>query len=668
MSSKNLTVLECVGVATSVLNDSSCNADHPVSDSDEHGNRSGSDADDDDEGPCIGGGVSVTNDVQNQTTDGYNNDETTSHIDSIASEIVLPQDLLRPIQTQTNNDAIPHVDRDNTQRTNYTSAHISTLGTDTDRMDFCRRSQTLTRGYDDQCERSLMSEEDDTNSVVSLKKIRKWFSTSSSPGNDTDACNTDYHKFQSEKQVSSGISNRSVAESNDTTPKPTLNDDDFDESLLNDTIRGRKRQKKRSIHPWVKQSKGVSHRSSTLAGTEEEERIMGECSFFYNNMDDTDIFLSQQSMPGSRSIAQSLQVRDDNEQDEGGYVKHPQDMHHHYHNRTRRVDPRTISNAIKTRAKRQWTERRYRRRLRQSQLGIVAFDGIANSENMMYSLNNNVHARSRRRLLRPRRDDSSTSYWHTKEHQRAFLAAHSALNGKLAYENGNKDNRRNTSSGYDIDDDYYDLELAITQDDDEEGVGGESTTRAYVTKSSLAIRGGLIRLPTDNVRLVCDPMLQPGILSIETRELTTTSGVGRDGRRLPGNIQNNDGARTLDNSLPQSPPLTGDAKKDNIQLCDVSNIERRQHPNQIMQQQKQQYQQQPQQWSRQELAYVLTVDERIYQRVVQEMGDSYRIPCGLYYCCHVTTGGDHVGIGVAVAILSLLFVLLIAGMIAWPTV
>ena len=87
-----------------------------------------------------------------------------------------------------------------------------------------------------------------------------------------------------------------------------------------------------------------------------------------------------------------------------------------------------------------------------------------------------------------------------------------------------------------------------------------------------------------------------------------------------------------------------------------------------MQQQKQQYQQQPQQWSRQELAYVLTVDERIYQRVVQEMGDSYRIPCGLYYCCHVTTGGDHVGIGVAVAILSLLFVLLIAGMIAWPTV
>jgi hypothetical protein len=665
MSSKNLTVLECVGVATSVLNDSSCNADHPVSDSDEHGNRSGSAAADDDEGPCIGGGVSVTIDVQNQTIDGDNNDGTATHIDSIASEIVLPQDLLRPIQT--NNDAIPHVDRDNTQRTNYTSAHISTLGTDSDRMDFCRRSQTSAKGYDDQCERRILSEEDDTNSVVSLKKIRKWFSASSSPGNNTGVSNTDYHTFQSEKQEMNEMNNRSAPESNDTKPKPTLNDDDFDESLLNDTIRGRKGQKKRSIHPWVKQSKGVSHRSSTLAGTEEEERVMGECSFFYNNMDDTDMIPSQQSMPGSRSTTQSAQGRDDNEQEDDSYLEHPQGMdNHHYHYRTRRVDPRTISNAIKTRAKRQWTERRYRRRLRQSQLGMVSFDGIANSENMMYSPNNNLHGRSRRRLLRPRRDDSSTSYWHTKEHQRAFLAAHSALNGKLAYENGNKDNRRNTSSGYDIDDDYYDLELAITQDEDAEVGVGE--TRAYVTKSSLAIRGGLIRLPTDNVRLVCDPMLQPGILSIETRELTNTSGGGRVGRRLPGNIQNNDGARTLDNSLPQFPPLTGNAKKDNIQLCDGSNIERRQHPNQIMQQQKQQYQQQPQQWSRQELAYVLTVDERIYQRVVQEMGDSYRIPCGLYYCCHVTTGGDHVGIGVAVAILSLLFVLLIAGMIAWPTV
>ena len=46
---------------------------------------------------------------------------------------------------------------------------------------------------------------------------------------------------------------------------------------------------------------------------------------------------------------------------------------------------------------------------------------------------------------------------------------------------------------------------------------------------------------------------------------------------------------------------------------------------------------------RRALAYVLTV----------EMGDSHRLLCGMYYCCHVTaTGGNYVDIGVAVAILS----------------
>ena len=34
----------------------------------------------------------------------------------------------------------------------------------------------------------------------------------------------------------------------------------------------------------------------------------------------------------------------------------------------------------------------------------------------------------------------------------------------------------------------------------------------------LAMCGGLIRLPDNNVRLVCDPWLQPGIMSIETRD------------------------------------------------------------------------------------------------------------------------------------------------------
>ncbi len=38
----------------------------------------------------------------------------------------------------------------------------------------------------------------------------------------------------------------------------------------------------------------------------------------------------------------------------------------------------------------------------------------------------------------------------------------------------------------------------------------------------------------------------------------------------------------------------------------------------------------------------------------------------MYYCCHVTTTGrNYIGIGMAVAILMIIFVLVIAGMIAW---
>jgi hypothetical protein len=65
------------------------------------------------------------------------------------------------------------------------------------------------------------------------------------------------------------------------------------------------------------------------------------------------------------------------------------------------------------------------------------------------------------------------------------------------------------------------------------------------------------------------------------------------------------------------------------------------------------------------LSYVLTVDMNIYQRIIQEMGDSHRLPCGMYYCCHVTEGGNHVDIGVAVAILLFILLLVAVGMIAW---
>ena len=49
----------------------------------------------------------------------------------------------------------------------------------------------------------------------------------------------------------------------------------------------------------------------------------------------------------------------------------------------------------------------------------------------------------------------------------------------------------------------------------------------------------------------------------------------------------------------------------------------------------------------------------------EEMGDSYRLPCGMYYCCHVTDGRseNRVHIGVAVAILLFILLLVVVGMI-----
>ena len=553
-----------------------------------------------------------------------------------------------------------------TQRTNYASAAVSTLGNNSDRMDFCGRasghalqisptriSSVKEDDGDEECCRSIRSmSEDDTNSVVSFKKIRNWFSSSSSPEKGMTAHDGDYYQFTSPNHGKSdlntqfpsieGKSHVVTEEGNDTKMKSSLNDNKFDEAFLNDEARnGQKKQTKR---PWIQKSKEVQH----LAGTEEEERVMGECSFFYNNIDETNMAMTHMSRP------QALHGRD---VEEDGYLENPQDLQRH---RNRRLDPSTLTHVIKTRAKRQWTERRYRRRLRQSQLEMISFDGTDNR--------NATAPKNRFRRLRDRRDDIA-DYWRTKEHQQAFLAAHSALNGKLEYEHQRFYHR---NQEYDVDD-YYDLELALTQEVDDEGGGGEDT-RAYVTKSSLAIRGGLIRLPTDNVRLVCDPMLQPGILSIETRAYATTSGgsAAFDNSGSAKRYQDitDSGFMMSDNRLSQLPPLPRRSKNDigNSKLridSSIDALDKRRWRQPI--DQKQQLQQQQQHWSRQELAYVLTVDERIYQRVVQEMGDSYRIPCGLYYCCHVTTGGDHVGIGVAWLILSLIFILLVAGLIAWPT-
>ena len=42
--------------------------------------------------------------------------------------------------------------------------------------------------------------------------------------------------------------------------------------------------------------------------------------------------------------------------------------------------------------------------------------------------------------------------------------------------------------------------------------------------------------------------------------------------------------------------------------------------------------------------YALTVNTDLYRRIFQEVVDSQRIPCGLYFCCH---GGDDTHIGLS---------------------
>ncbi|KAL7532106.1 hypothetical protein ACHAXR_004436 [Thalassiosira sp. AJA248-18] len=315
--------------------------------------------------------------------------------------------------------------------------------------------------------------------------------------------------------------------------------------------------------------------------------------------------------------------------------------------------------AIKTRAKRQWTERRYRRRLRQTQLGMrspQSWNDELGVQQPPLSQRGQSH-----------RAEDEFVYELTTEHRQAFLAAHAALNGRFANEYGRNRHaiRKREQFGYEYEGDNLDYDLELEQHDNNNGEAGgggggggqqgqEGEIRADLTKSSLAIRGGLIRMPIDNVRLVCDAHLQPGILSIETRDVSGGmmgyENYGNANRY--GNIHGSGMVRTAPlHHQQQQLPLDQNNERNEKKHNGAQWKESEQQP-----------------WRRNELAYSLTVDEHIYRRVVQEIGDSYRTPCGMYYCCHGETGdGDHVGIGVAIVLLLVVFFLLVLGMIVWPT-
>jgi len=393
-----------------------------------------------------------------------------------------------------------------------------------------------------------------------------------------------------------------------------------------------------------------------LPGTEVEERVMGECSFFYDEQDEylqDDERMTQMVRP--HHVADGYEKHEYGDGGDGsghGYGDDGSDYGNYndigdgegpgrYNQHNRRVNPRAVAHAISSTAKRQWKERRYRRRLRQSSHGMM----VSSSQWGYSGTNHASNAHSHHHYPNPSRDSCEL----TPEHRQIFLAAHTALNGKQSNEYRARGRDMKEEYGYDVDFPDMDLNLEPEEVDDEE-------IRADLTHSSLAIRGGQIRLPTDNVRLVMDPLLEPGILSVETRALVGSCGnlpsLGGGNRYgyCDGGSVNGVGPETSANVAAEK-DVAGNGRKGNRPRANTVDSSA-EHP-----------------WRRSELSYVLTVDEQLYQRVVREMGDSYRLPCGVYYCCHEVEGEgghDHVGIGVAVILLMIIFTFLVVCMFIWP--
>lgn len=149
-----------------------------------------------------------------------------------------------------------------------------------------------------------------------------------------------------------------------------------------------------------------------------------------------------------------------------------------------------------------------------------------------------------------------------------------------------------------------------------------SYTTDTVEVSSLFYKANgrlLMRLPRDRVRLLQDPDLEPGVLSVDEQWNKKSS-------------DNN----TL--SSPSSPFIK------NVQQQNHHHVQ--QQPLPLLE----------------ELHYALTVPDDIYRKVVSEMSYRYSDPLGLYFCCSTTeytNSNERVDIRVAIWLLILLFLILL---------
>mmetsp|Transcript_897 Transcript_897/g.1549 ORF Transcript_897/g.1549 Transcript_897/m.1549 type:complete len:634 (+) Transcript_897:95-1996(+) len=194
---------------------------------------------------------------------------------------------------------------------------------------------------------------------------------------------------------------------------------------------------------------------------------------------------------------------------------------------------------------------------------------------------------------------------------------------------------------------------------------------ADIRKSSLSyIRQGRIemRLPGDNIRLVMDEYIEPGILSIEmdmdvergrdnVSSLLSSSQSDNDKddiksrlllrRHSHDDIDDEEACSAKNDVTYASSDRETPLLLKKVAIPDGNSHHVNKRPS--------------------DLRYILTVDQNLYKRILSEMADS-RTPCGLYFCCHdAVDGSKSVDISVAVFILIVVFVLLFIGTCMWPT-
>lgn len=503
---------------------------------------------------------------------------------------------------------------------NFLSATAAILGNVSDRDDFLSRGNTCSGRFeicpaDSDSTKSKLKE----NEGSIIDGVRKWFSSSSTAADADEAMGHDYYRNVLDDVKSSPTSRKTFFRAGNVKRhdgNKSLQDNSYDESLLengsrrdfeggrrhdsgrwgeNDGRTGNKRNAdsrddapqdeevneggdgkhkfKYADQIWGGQVRDKSKNSFDGNNKAADDlRVMEECSFFYDGMDN-----EAEEQITNLSPSHWIPSHDKEEEKKNGYFREGYSREFH---RTRVINHRAVAKPMSSTAKRQWTERRYRRRLKQS-----AF------ETPKSIWNNRWHSQQRREsAIISQTQHETSSYELASEHRQAFLAAHVALNAKLTNEySRNKHAISIAEYGYDLD---IDLDLNLSVDNQQEEI------RADLTKSSLAIRGsGQIRLPVDNVRLVMDSYLQPGILLVESRA-----------RGYMGYDNTGTGNCHGDIKTAEVVPLAANLGESD-RTKRKTRKSRRYSPSESM----------DQAWRRNELSYVLTVDDHLYRRLFKEI-------------------------------------------------